>query len=208
MTLQTLSKVSAKDLSFSGFTPEQFNTEHVSRRSVMRAGGVVATAMALWWPRDSSASQISNFARGREITLVGAHTGEKFKGEYWYDGRYSNDAFHEIKKFMRDHRTNEIFPIDPRLIDILFVIQKRLDKGPFELYSGYRSPATNARLRHETSGVARNSYHMTGQAADVGLRNGSTRDIRAQALAIQAGGVGFYSRSSFVHIDTGRFRTW
>lgn len=188
--------------------PEQFDTTHINRRSILRAGGIIAAATALWWPREAAAAPIA-FAKGRELQLKNAHTGENFRGEYWYDGRYNSDAFRDIKKFMRDHRTGEIFPIDPRLIDVLFVLHHRLGKNtPFTLYSGYRSPKSNAQLREESSGVAKKSLHMLGQAADIGLEGMSTQSIAAQAKSLQAGGVGHYPASRFVHVDTGRVRSW
>lgn len=146
---------------------------------------------------------------GREISFVNIHTGERFSGEYWSTERYLPDAFREIKSVMRDHRTNEIFPIDPRLIDILFVLQHKLgSRHAFEVLSGYRSPKTNAVLRKVSYGVAKKSLHMQGQAVDIRLPGTGLSGVRRAAMSLQAGGVGFYPSSQFVHIDTGRVRHW
>jgi len=110
---------------------------------------------------------------------------------------------------MRDFRTNEKYPIDPRLIDLMFVLQKKLDNfTPFEIFSGYRSPATNAWLRRETDGVARGSLHMQGQAVDINQPGTRLSTLEDMATRMKAGGVGFYPASGFVHIDTGRVRSW
>lgn len=182
---------------------EQFESD---RRGFLKAGLFVSAALGFWTPSLAEAA-VPNTAR--VIRMQNQHTGEKFAGEYWYNGRYLPDAFGEIKMLMRDHRTNEQFPIDPRLMDILFVLQNRLRaKVPYNLLSGYRSPATNARLRRMSEGVARNSLHMTGQAIDLRLPGTKTSVVRKAAMDLKAGGVGFYPRSNFVHIDTGRVRHW
>ena len=178
----------------------------LNRRQFLGGSLVVATASQLWWPGEAEAA---NLRAGREVTFLNAHTGERFKGEYWQNGRYLSDAFKDIKHIMRDHRTDEIFPIDPRLIDVLFVSQKRLKTAkPYRIFSGYRSPKTNAKLRRMTFGVAKKSLHMQGQAVDLRLPGRRVSDIRRQAMALKAGGVGYYPKSQFVHLDTGRVRHW
>lgn len=176
------------------------------RRAFLKNGLCVTAALGFWTP---ALSQAATVATGREIEIISPHTGEKFKGEYWYDGKYLPDAFGEIKTLMRDHRANEKFPIDPRLIDVLYVLHHRIGtKTPFGVISGYRSPQTNAMLRRTTEGVARNSLHMSGQAADLRLPGVKLSAVRDAAIALKAGGVGYYPSSDFVHTDTGRVRTW
>lgn len=176
------------------------------RRGFLKAGLFVSAALGFWTPALAEAAAPMT---GREIRLVNAHTGDKFRGEYWQDGRYLPDAFYEIKSVMRDYRTGEKFPIDPRLMDILFVLQNRLENfTPFDVFSGYRSPTTNAMLRRASHGVARNSLHMTGQAVDLHQPGTSLSYLRKMAIALNSGGVGFYPSSGFVHIDTGRVRYW
>lgn len=174
------------------------------RRFFLKSGLFSLAALGFWTPALAQAAQA-----GRNVRIMNAHTGETFSGEYWHEGRYRPDAFAEIKKIMRDHRTDEKFPIDPRLIDILYVLQRRLDRGkPFDLFSGYRSPASNAMLRRSSEGVARNSLHMSGQAADINLPGIRLSTLKATAIGLKSGGVGFYPKSDFVHVDTGRVRTW
>lgn len=179
------------------------------RRGFLKAGAIVTAAVSLWWPREASAVRTQNFAAGRELALHNVHTGDTFRGEYWYNGRYIPDAFREIKSVMRDYRTGDIFPIDPRLMDVLFVLQNRMDNfKPFDVFSGYRSPETNAKLRRASYGVAKHSLHMQGQAIDLRLPGTSLKNLRRQAMNLRAGGVGYYPSSSFVHLDTGRVREW
>ena len=110
---------------------------------------------------------------------------------------------------MRDFRTGAVCAIDPRLIDVLFVVREKAgSKTPYNLFSGYRSPETNKMLRNRTEGVARGSLHMQGQAADINIPSISLNKIENTALALKMGGVGYYPKSGFVHIDTGRVRKW
>ena len=183
---------------------DQFDSD---RRGFLKAGLAVTAALGFWMPpiEAVAAAPLS----GRVVTLANAHTGDKFKGEYWANGRYLPDAFGDIKKLMRDHRTNDIFPIDPRLMDILYVVQRRLENfNSFRVFSGYRSPKTNAMLRRKGEGVARNSLHMSGQAIDLQLPGSRLSSLKKAAIDVKSGGVGFYPRSDFVHIDTGRVRHW
>jgi len=183
---------------------DQFDSD---RRGFLKAGLAVTAALGFWMPPIEAVAAAP--LRGRTVSLVNAHTGDKFKGEYWANGRYLPDAFGDIKKLMRDHRTSDIFPIDPRLMDILYVVQHRLENSnAFRVFSGYRSPKTNAMLRRKGEGVARNSLHMSGQAIDLQLPGSRLSALKKTAIAVKSGGVGFYPRSDFVHIDTGRVRHW
>lgn len=176
------------------------------RRGFLKAGLFAAAALGFWTPALAEAAAPRT---ARIVYLQNPYTGEKFTGEYWYNGRYIPSAFLEIKKLMRDHRVNEQFPIDPRLMDILYVMNNRLGtKNSYHVLSGYRSPATNARLRRNSEGVARNSLHMTGQAVDIRLPGTRLSNLRKTAMDLKSGGVGFYPRSDFVHVDTGRVRHW
>ena len=129
--------------------------------------------------------------------------------EYWVDGWYNPDAMAQISYFMRDRRNDHVIDMDPALIDILHAIWQRTGAAsPIHIVSGYRSPATNAYLAATRRGVARNSYHMYGKAADIRLSDVSTYGLREIALSLRAGGVGYYPRSGFVHVDTGPIRSW
>ena len=183
------------------------------RRGFLRFGltaGAVAT-LGLILPGTALAQAVPAAASmgGRDIKLRNQHTGEVFRGTYWAGGRYLPDAFSGIKSVMRDHRTGERFPIDPRLMDILYVLQNRVDNlGGFEVLSGYRSPKSNAMLRRHGEGVAKNSLHMSGQAADIRLPGTSLSNLKKAAVGLHSGGVGYYPSTGFVHVDTGRVRTW
>lgn len=178
--------------------------EEIERRQLLKGGAFMMFASLVGLPSLAEAS-----IPGREVTFTNMHTGERFTGEYWQNGVYLPDAFGEIKTVLRDHRNNHIFPIDPRLMDILYVIQRRFNMDiPYEVYSGYRSPETNAMLHRISHGVAEHSLHMQGQAVDLRLPGIKLSDLRRKASRLKAGGVGYYPDSGFVHLDTGRVRQW
>jgi len=110
---------------------------------------------------------------------------------------------------LRDHRTDDVMPIDRALLDALASLREKLETDqPFHVISGYRSPATNARLAAASDGVARKSLHLQGRAIDIRVPGRSLEQVRSVALAMKSGGVGYYRRSGFVHLDTGRVRSW
>ncbi len=128
---------------------------------------------------------------------------------YWVEGDYLADALKEINFFMRDWRSDELKTIDTRTIDIMAAAHNLLDVSePYMLISGYRSPSTNAMLRARSSGVAKNSRHLRGEAADLRLSSRSVNQMYRAASACKAGGVGRYSGSNFVHMDCGPVRSW
>lgn len=179
----------------------------MTRRGVLRAFAATAITAA---PFFSTAPAYARRAGDvRRINLYSGRTGEMCDTIYWVDGDYITDALNEITYFMRDWRTDQTKTIDTRTIDILAASHSLLDVSePYMVYSGYRSPETNAMLRSRSRGVARNSLHMKGQAADVHLDSRSVNDIYRAATACRGGGVGKYSRSEFVHMDCGVIRTW
>ena len=128
---------------------------------------------------------------------------------YWVEGKYIKDAVKEVNYFMRDWRTGTTIQIDTRTIDIMAASLRLLDANePFMLLSGYRSPQTNAMLRANSSGVARNSLHLQGKASDLRMQGRSVNQMARAAASCSAGGVGRYSGSNFIHIDCGAVRTW
>ncbi len=147
--------------------------------------------------------------RPRTLQFAHTHTGEHLTIDYFRDGDYRPDALATVNHFLRDFRTNEIHEIDAGLLDVLHGIANLVEtRRPFQVISGYRSPKTNAALRQRSEGVAAGSLHMTGQAIDVRLADVALTHLRAAALSMRRGGVGFYPASDFVHVDTGRVRTW
>ena len=145
----------------------------------------------------------------RSLSFFNTHTGERLAVCYFKNGAYCTDAMKHINHILRDHRTGDIKVIDPRLMDLLYTVNRQLGSGsPYHIISGYRSSKTNAMLRAQTSGVAKFSYHMLGRAIDIRLPGCDTRQLRQACLNLKRGGVGYYPRSDFVHLDTGSFRTW
>ena len=145
----------------------------------------------------------------RLVAMKNLHTGEYLEANYWTDGGFRPDVLQQINEFLRDHRTGDVHFIDTGLLDQMYLLQRetRVER-PFEIISGYRSPATNANLRQSSSGVARKSLHMQGKAMDIRLPGVRLSKLRDTALSMKAGGVGYYPKSDFIHIDTGRIRTW
>ncbi|MCR8723936.1 YcbK family protein [Frigidibacter sp. ROC022] len=185
----------------------QLDSAKLSRRTLLGVFAATATVAA------PTFSKAAGFLRGagdiRRISMYSGRTGEKIDTIYWVEGEYIKDALKEITYFMRDWRTDQLMGIDARTIDITAAAHRLMDVSePYMLLSGYRSPKTNAMLRARSSGVAKNSLHMKGQANDLRLKSRSVNQIYAAACACSAGGVGKYSRSNFVHMDCGPVRTW
>ncbi len=172
--------------------------------------GAVAAVTPAFIGTAQAASRLSIPDAGTfNISLHNIHTGESFSGPYRVGDRYLPQAFDQINYVLRDFRTGEMFPIDPRVMDILCAAHFRAGTDrPFEVLSGYRSPKTNAMLRKNSEGVAKNSLHLTGQAIDIRLPEFSTKRLRDIGIKMGVGGVGYYPRSDFVHMDTGKVRTW
>ncbi len=185
----------------------QNDSSGFSRRALL--GAFAATALTA----APTFSNAAGFLRGggdiRRIRMYSGRTGERLDMIYWIDGDYIKDAVKEINYFMRDWRTDQAKSMDLRTIDIMAAAHNLMDVNePYMLLSGYRSPQTNAMLRSRSRGVAKNSLHMKGQAADLRLSSRSVSQMARAASACSAGGVGRYSRSNFVHMDCGVVRTW
>ncbi|MBY6006300.1 DUF882 domain-containing protein [Salipiger bermudensis] len=179
----------------------------LTRRGLLGAFGATLITAA---PTYANAA---GFLRGagdiRRLKMYSGRTGEKIDMIYWIEGEYISESLKQINHFMRDWRTNDVKSIDPRTIDIMTAAHNLLDSDePYMLISGYRSPKTNAMLRSRSSGVAKNSRHLLGEAADLHLKSRSVNQIARAAAACKAGGVGRYTSSSFVHMDCGPVRTW
>jgi uncharacterized protein YcbK (DUF882 family) len=163
-----------------------------------------------------AAVALSNAARcaaagvaAHKLSFYHIHTGEKLTVTYREHGVVVPGALAEINHYLRDFRTEQIHDIDVALLDTLHTLFAEFEgRGNFEVISGYRSPRTNAALRHATTGVAEHSLHIEGRAIDVRLTSAKTAALRDAALALKSGGVGYYPESNFVHVDTGKFRTW
>jgi len=183
----------------------------VSRRSLLRTGGAAIltgsiaksaiAAPAIVGLRDTGA---------RTLSFNCYNTGEVLKRTtYWADGKYIPDALTDINYALRDDRSGEVHRIEPKVLDLLHQIGQKLETNcHFEVYSGYRSPKTNAMLRRANSEVAAHSLHMEGEAVDITLPGRSLEQLYRASLAMQAGGVGYYPDADFLHVDVGRVRRW
>lgn len=145
----------------------------------------------------------------RRLSFDNLHTGERLSTVYWADGAYLSEASRQINWLLRDFRANDVHPIDPTLLDLLYALAALLPThSPYQVISGYRSPATNAMLAAASDGVAAHSLHTQGMAIDVRVPGVVLARLRDRAKGLRGGGVGYYPRSDFVHIDVGRVRCW
>ncbi|MDP3263370.1 MAG: DUF882 domain-containing protein [Tabrizicola sp.] len=185
----------------------EITTSGVTRRGLL---GVFAATALIAAPTYSNAFGLLKGAGDiRRIRMYSGRTGESLDTIYWIEGEYIPEVLKEINYFMRDWRSNDATNIDARTVDIMAASHRLMDVSePYMLLSGYRCPATNAMLRSKSRGVARNSLHMKGQAADLRLKSRSVGQMAKAAAACASGGVGKYSRSNFVHMDCGPVRTW
>jgi uncharacterized protein YcbK (DUF882 family) len=145
----------------------------------------------------------------RVLKFFHTHTGDSLKVVYFRQGEYDQEAFDQLRVFMADWRNGKQHDLDPQLMDILWQLQQiNGSTKSWEVISAYRSPETNAMLSSRSSGVAKNSQHLLGTALDVRLRGVDLKVLRDNARSLKLGGVGYYARSNFVHVDTGRVRYW
>lgn len=180
----------------------------ISRRALL--GGLTALAANAAVPAFANAPAIlSGSGNYRSLALVNDRTGEKVNSVYWVEGEYIPEALEAFNHILRDWRRDKVCRMDPRTIDILSATHSLLDATePFKVVSGYRTRETNALLRKYSRGVASNSYHIKGMAVDITLASRSVSQITRAGLSLSAGGVGKYSRSQFVHLDSGPVRRW
>ena len=145
----------------------------------------------------------------RVLHLHSLHTGETIQIAYWKDGEYLPEALKKLNYFLRDHRTGDVTQMDPKTFDIVWRLYNDLEvTGPVHIISGFRSARTNAMLKSIGRNVAKKSQHVLGTAMDIRFPNKDLREMRDTALSYQAGGVGYYPGSNFIHVDTGRVRQW
>lgn len=179
----------------------------ICRRRFLKQSALAAGAMLV--PGVAAGGIYAPNRAPRGLTLFNLHTDEYLKVVYWENGGYVGGALDEINHILRDFRVNEVKPIAPPLLDLLYSLQRRLyTDAPFHVISGYRSPRTNAMLAAHSEGVATHSLHIEGKAIDIRVPGRSLRTVQAAALSLRGGGVGYYPRSDFVHVDIGRVRWW
>ncbi len=145
----------------------------------------------------------------RTLKFFHTHTLETLEVTYYENGLYLLEPIDQLRVFLADWRDGKQHEIDPKLMDIRWEIQRVIgNNNTYEVISGYRSKETNRYLHSKSKGVARQSQHLLGKAIDVRLRGLDTRKLRDTALALKLGGVGYYEKTDFVHVDTGRVRRW
>lgn len=180
------------------------------RRKFIKCSVAVATTCSfphLIYANSNASSNASS--PERTLEFINLHTDETLSSCYWANGVYDENSLNEINQILRDHRANEIYAMDTRLIDLLHTLHAMTEsKAPFHIISGYRSPQTNEKLRKQGSGVAKRSLHMQGKAIDVRLPDVKLSKLRDAAISLEAGGVGYYAKSNFIHLDIGKPRSW
>ncbi len=189
------------------FQDSTLSNSLLGRRRVLGFGvGIVALAVTAPLKGVLAALPQSGI---RTLGFVNTHTNEKILATYWRDGVYDKGALKDINYALRDFRTGEVANMDPHLLDLLVELHRRTgSRKAYQVISAYRSPKTNAMLASASGGVAKHSLHMEAKAVDIRLYDVALKDLRETALRIRGGGVGYYPKSDFVHVDTGRVRYW
>lgn len=177
----------------------------ISRRRLLLGSACLMAATLL--PETAYASRT---APARLLRFYNPNTGERVSACYWENGRYNKDGLQEFSWLFRDHRAGDVqLPIDAKLFDQLFELQRKMGvQKEIHVICGYRSQQTNTALRRSSRGVAKKSLHMSGKAVDLRIPGVELNHIRRAALALNSGGVGYYPRSNFIHLDTGPKRHW
>lgn len=180
---------------------------NLGRRDFLKLGAV-ATGI-LFNPLIAMAAFDSRSNPFKNLAFYNTHTHERLQVCYYRNGKYDIKALSKINHILRDHRSGEVKAIDTQLLDLLYTLSLKTNpQARFHVISGYRSPATNEKLRKKGRGVALRSLHMQGQAIDIRIPGIKTRQLRSVARKLKAGGVGYYPKSDFVHVDIGRVRSW
>ena len=183
--------------------------KRVTRRNFLVVAGAttIGAIAAPSFPMPAIALPVAPYKRS--LACRNLRTGDKLDIVYWADGQYLAEASREIARVLRDGRTDEVHTIDHRLVDLMARLRHTLRSSePIQVVCGYRSPETNAMLQETTEGVASNSLHMEGEAVDLRVIDRPLRYVRKVAVGLKAGGVGYYPRSNFVHVDVGPVRQW
>ena len=185
------------------------------RRAFLRASSVVVVSVASGFAGPALSKVAAPAVIGakaincRTLAFACLNSGERVKADYWVDGRYVPEELARIDKVLRDFRDGTVHPIEPKLLDFIHQLGRDVDaRSGFEVICGYRSPATNEWLRKRSTEVAQKSLHMGGQAIDLCVPGRALDKVHQAALNLRLGGVGYYPKSDFVHLDTGRVRQW
>jgi len=180
------------------------------RRFLSQVGeAVAATAVICLMPVKGVLAARSALPPERQLSFHCLHTDERVTAKYVRSGVHDPTALAEIDQVLRDWRTGDVTRMDREMLDLLYALRFKVGStAPIQIISGYRSPKTNAKLADKSRAVAKRSLHMRGMAIDFRLADRSLESLHRAAMEFKAGGVGLYSRSGFLHIDTGRVRSW
>lgn len=174
------------------------------RLALVSSAAAVAFFLAAVATQDASAD-----GETRSLSFFHTHRRDSTTITFRRNGRYDEQALTQLNWYLRDWRNDEPAKMDPRLFDVLWEVYRESgSREPIHIISSYRSPKTNAMLRRRSSGVSEHSQHMLGKAMDIRLPDVDTARLRAIAMKLQYGGVGYYPSSEFVHVDTGNVRAW
>ena len=180
---------------------------HTNRRTFLKLGASAILTTVFTHP--VLAAVDTKNLKPHILSFYNIHTGETLKTCYRSSGMLIHRAVNRISHIMRDHRTGEVKPVDPKLLDLLHrIVMEEKPRSPLSIISGYRSPSTNEALRKVTAGVAPKSLHMEGRAIDIRIPGYQTAELRQIAVSLRCGGVGYYPESDFVHLDTGPVKVW
>lgn len=180
-----------------------------SRRHLLGMAGLAGLALSSPLARAAHTHAHAHIHHSKDLSLRNLHTDDQVSCTYWIAGEYQSDALLEVNQCLRDHRSGDIGEMDPLLLDSIHALTDFIGySGEVHIISGYRSPKTNEMLRKTSSGVAKKSYHMLGKAVDLRLPDVSLSQLHKVALAMHNGGVGYYPKSNFLHLDTGPKRNW
>lgn len=178
---------------------------HIGRRQFLVGAGAAVAAGSI----NPAFARTLHFKQPRVLSFENVHTGEWLQVAYWANNQYIPEALEAVNQHLRDFRTGDVHVIKPELLDYLHEMRLGLETTrPFQVISGYRSPKTNAMLHANSDGVAAKSLHMAGKAVDIRVSGVGLQHVQRLALSLSVGGVGYYPRSNFVHLDVGRARSW
>ena len=175
----------------------------MDRRVFLALAGVVAG----FGTASPSPTRALPNAGPRRIKLHNAHTSENFDGPYRDGNGPIAAAMDDLSHLLRDHHSGQQIAIDVGVVDFLAAVMDGVGAGSATVLSAYRTVATNRMLAKTNFGVADNSQHIYGRALDIRL-DSRLADAMQQARAMRRGGVGWYPRSQFIHLDTGPVRNW
>jgi uncharacterized protein YcbK (DUF882 family) len=181
-------------------------------KTPMRGEEVVPGVMPAEIAASGSTTVVPDDGKSYQLKMTNLHTGESLDIVYRIGDTYLPEALEKLNYFLRDHNTQDVSNYDPKEFDVLHAMMARLGKlnGVIEIVCGYRTSETNQALRQNSpqTGVAEHSQHMEGHAIDLRVPGVPTAKLRDAALSLQAGGVGYYPVSQFVHVDVGPVREW